>query len=575
MADGVSIAQVRADAERVVHETDAEFGHTGERRRANVVPLQDRLLASSRAPLDVFVAGGLLVLFIACANVATLLVGRAVARDREFAVRIALGAGRGRLLRGFIAESAMIAGVGAAGGMWLAEVAVAGVRSELAALLPHAADLGVGVPVAFWSVGVAMTVAIVCGAAPATTVWRGRVQPLRGLTVAGSRGARRLRGVLVVVQVALALALVIGASLLGRTFLQLTRTDLGIDPAGSVAVRLMFTASTRFDAASRAPLIEELLRRIRGLPNIRAAGMGGGLPPSYSIMMVGLSSDRGGPMFMMNLMPTTPGYLEAIGARLQRGRMLTAADLGSDRHAVVLSTSTARRFFADRDPIGEPMPFAIPGSQLKPIVVGIVEDVKFGGLDRAKSALMFVPWTDFPSGTMYVAAKGRGDPTALAASVGRVIRDLDPGLPVPDVKPLTSTIADTLVERRLRALVAIGFAVVAVAVALLGLAGALTRAVVERRRELGIRIALGSTPRRTTWLVLREAALLIAAGLAAGLPIAALAARALSHMLYGIKPTDAVTLVLTPTSLALAALMASYVPAHRASEIDPMALLRE
>lgn len=576
MADGVSIEQVRADAERLVHETDAEFGHTGrEQRRAHVERLEDRLLASSRAPLDVFVAGGLLVLLIACANVATMLVGRAVARDREYAVRIALGAGRGRLLRSFVAESAIIAAAGAAAGIWVADLAVAAVRSELVSLLPHAARLGVGGPVAFWSVALAMAVAIVCGVAPATTVWRGRIQPLRGITVAGSRGARRLRAALVVVQFALALALVTGASLLGRTFLRLTRTDLGIDPAGSVAVRLMLTESTRFDAGSRAPFINELLRRVRSLPNVRAAGMGGGLPPSYGHIVIGFSSDRGGPMFFMNLMPTTPGYLEAIGARLQRGRMLETADFGTDHHVTVLSTSTARRFFAGRDPIGQPLPFAVPGSKVRPIVVGIVEDVKYGGLDRASSALMFVPWTDFPSGSMFLAAKGIGDPTALAASVRRVIRDLDPGLPVPNVDPLISTIADTLRERRLRALVAVGFAVVAIVVALLGLAGALARAVVERRRELGIRIALGSTPRRTMGLVFREAALLILAGVAAGIPIAALAARALSHMLYGITATDPVTLVLAPMSLAVAALAAGYVPARRASEIDPMALLRE
>ncbi|HEX5475241.1 MAG TPA: ADOP family duplicated permease [Vicinamibacterales bacterium] len=575
LAGGVSLSQMRVDADRVARDTNGRFGPVVKGRRAAIEPFEDRLFGDVRPMLRVFVAGGLLVLLIACANVATVLIGRAAARDREFAVRIALGAGRARLLRTFLAESALIAAAGAIAGVWLARFAVATVQSELASLLPHAATLGLDGPVVAWSIAVTAAVAIACGLAPAANVWRDRMQPLRGMTATATPGGRRLRTSLVAIQIALAVVLLAGASLLGRTFVRLAWNDIGIDSGHTVAASLQLGETTRFDSASREPFVRELLRRTAALPGVRAAGLGGGLPPASSVLEVGISTGRGDPIFMMNLVPTTPGYLEAIGARLERGRTFERADVDSKRHVVVISDRVARRFFPNRDPIGRTFPVTFPGQTAKAVIVGLVHDIKYTGLDRPRDASLFLPWTDLPSSVMYLAVKGDGDPAALAPIVRRVISQADPTLPVGDVKPLSAVMSRELVPGRLRAIAAGGFAAVAILVSLLGLAGSLTRAVVERRRELAIRAALGSTPGRTMRLVFAQAARIVLAGFALGIPLALLAGRALSHLLFGVTAADPLTFLAVPLATGLAAAAACYLPARRAAAISPVEWLRQ
>jgi putative ABC transport system permease protein len=573
LAPGVTLSQARADADRVAHETDAPFHHPPGRRRGTVTPLTETLVAPARPALRIFFAAGLFVLLIACANVATIVAARAAGRHREFAVRVALGAGRWRLLRALAAEAGLIAAAGAGGGLALAYVAVRAFAAAPAMSLPRRGAMAVDAHVVAWSIALAATATFVCALLPAAGVWRDRLGLLRAAQSTASASARRVRDALIVLQLALAVVLLVGAALLGRTVLALSRTDIGIDPGGTVAVTLMLGERMHFDAGARAPFIREALRRLRALPTVRAAGFGASLPPRSSLVRMSFSTERNQEPLLCELVPVSAGYLEAIGARLTRGRTFTDADLDGHAAVMVVSETIVRRKFPDRDPLGQTL-FPLPRSKVFPAIVGVVEDVKYSGIDAPARAAVYVPWPSLPSSILNLVVKATGEPRALAMSVRRVLRDLDPALPVGEIRPMTDVIANAFADRRLRAAVAGGFALLAILLALAGLVGSLGRLVIERRRELAIRTALGSSPERTIRLVLAHGATLIAIGIVVGVAAATAATRALAHMLYGVGPYDVRTFVVVAAAVAALSLLASYVPARRATRIDPLALLR-
>ncbi len=573
LAPGVTPAQARADADRVARETDAPFQHSPGRRRGAVTLLSEKLVAPSRPALRIFFAAGLFVLLIACANVATIMAARAAARHREFAVRVALGAGRWRLLRALAVEAGLISLAGALAGLALAHASVRAFASTPAMALPRRGEMAVDVHVIVWSMAIAAAATMACALMPAAHVWRDRVGFLRATPAGASPRSRRVRDSLIVLQLALAVVLLVGAALLGRTVVALSRTDLGIDPRGAVAVTLMLTERTRFDAVERQPFLREALRRIEGLPGVQSAGFGGSLPPRSSILSLGFSTSRGGPMLMCTLVPVSSGYLEAIGARLMSGRTFARADLDGGAPVMVISEAVARRAFPDRSPVGRTL-FPLPGSKVSPTIIGVVGDVKYTGIDAPAGGAVYVRWVDLPSSIMNLVVRGAGDPRGLGVSVRRVIRELDPALAVPEIHPLMTAVSNASADWRLRAAVAGGFALLAILLALAGLAGSLGRLVIERRRELAIRTALGSSPRQTTQLIVRHGATLIVLGVGLGTAAAAAAARTLARLLYGVSPSDPRTFALVAAAAAATALVACYLPARRAARIDPLVLLR-
>ena len=578
MRPGVSVADVETDAKNILGELDSQFADPGRGRAAVVRRLDERLFAPVRPALRVFVAGGLILLIIACANAATLLVGRAVARDREIAVRLALGASQWRLLRGFLVESAMLAALGAAAGIGLALVVVRSFAASPMPFVPRAAEAHIEWPVLLWSIATAGLATLVCGVLPALqAIRRDRASAFRRTGVAGTRSARRLRGALVIVQMTLATVLLVSAALLIRTVAGLARTDTGIEPTHALAVKLMLTESMRFDAEARGPLLGALLERVRRLPGVSSAGAGSNLPPRESQLMLGIRLVGGGMpdvRLMASLVSVTPGYLEALGARVIAGRGLTDRDLSGSARVAVISASTARAIFAGRDAVGQELPFTIPGTKIRPRVLGVVGDVRYEGLETASTAAIYVPWTDLPTGVTYLIARTDGDPASLGASLAGALREVDPGLPIPAAQPLSAEIAAALAERHMRAVLGGGFAAAALLVALAGLSGTLARLVVERRREIAIRAALGATPQRATRLVIVEGAALAGAGLAVGLGASAAAGRGLSQLLYGVTPYDPSTYAAIAAGLFVVALAACYAPARRAAHIEPLELLR-
>jgi putative ABC transport system permease protein len=545
---------------------------------ATVVPVDDALRRSVRPIVWTFAAGVALVLLIACANVATILVGRTVARQRQLAVQRALGASAWRVVASMLAESLVIAIAGSALGLFIAWISVSALRTIGADLVARVENVAIDWRVFVFASLLSLVVALVAAIVPAR---RGLAASLTGLR-AGSAGpgrpARRVRALLSVAQVALAVVILAGGALLVRTVVVLLSVDTGVNPQGAVSLRLLVTDTNGFAAGDRAPLVRELLDRVRALPGVTAAGIGTNLPPSrFQIeMLIRMVTGTRDATLRLSLAPLTDGYLDALGVRVLRGRLFDARDAATPHAGVVVSATAARHMFQSIDVVGRPVPLTLPGMPkgARPSVVGVVDDVRYMGLEGPPGAAVYVTWQALPAGQVFLVVRGTGDPIGLTRTVRRALREIDATLPVVESRPLVDVIEGTVADRRLRALLGGSIALLAFAVALVGLAGGLLHAVTERRRELAVRAALGATPSRTMRLVLGEGAILIAAGLIAGLAASLAVNRMLAGLLYGVTPSDPLSLAAVAALVATIAITVCYLPARRAAKADPLELLR-
>jgi putative ABC transport system permease protein len=383
-----------------------------------------------------------------------------------------------------------------------------------AGVLPRLGDVTLDWPVLLAAVAVTAAVALVCGIGPALSAARTDFAPaFRQTGSSTTRGTRRVRAALVAAQIALSIVLLTGAGLLTRTVFRLLSDDAGIHVDRALTMKMMLLEGTRFDAASRAPFVEELLARVRALPGVQSAGVGSNLPPrvaqlQFSVRFTNSDGTRND-LFRLNLGSVTPGYLESLGTRLIRGRLFEAADLVTDAPIVIISETAARQFSPGQDLLGRELPFGLPradGRRVRPRVIGIVADVKFKGLEEPAGGALYLPWKDLPAGVSYLVVRTHGRPSAVGPGLRDILRGLDASMPVPAMRTLAEEVSESIAERRLRVVPAIAFAVLALAVALVGLAGSLTRAVAERRRELAIRAAVGASPRQAVWLIVRDGA---------------------------------------------------------------------
>lgn len=570
---GASIYDARADVQRArdaIEPTDAPR-LTG----AAAELLHARLVEGARPALLAFGAAAALVWFVSCANLATLLVGRTMARRRELAIRGALGAGRARIASSLFAEAVLLAGAGGALGVVLAAIGVRVIGAWASGFLPRPEEIGVGIPSMIFAVLLALLVSL---AATAGTLPAVRRAALALRSDAGvTRQDRRLRGVLLAAQVALVVVLLCGGGLLVRTITSLLHTDLGLDPRGALVSQLVLTAATTFDGAGRWPLVRELVERVRAVPGIRAAGVGSSLPPDQTQLEITVQVDGEDRMHRFALTLVTPGYLDAIGARLRQGRLFEPRDLDAIGPLVVIGESARRAVMRDADVAGRELPFHLPGAlrtRARPTVLGVIDDIRYAGLEADAGPAVYVLWHEAPVGQGFLAIRGEGAPPAIAASVRAVMRDLDPTLPHMPIRGIDEVAAHTVADRRLAALLGATLALLTFGVALVGLAGSVVRAVEERRRELAIRGALGATPRRLVRLVLSDVALLVATGVMLGLGGALATSGVLRSLIHGVGAYDVVTLAGVAGLVALGAAAACYLPARRASRRDPASALR-
>jgi putative ABC transport system permease protein len=579
LAPGVTLAQAQDDAARVAAELNQ--GLTEPRRRfATVRRLDDELRRGARASVVPFVGGAAVVLLIACANVSGLLVGRAVTRRREFAVRRALGAGAAQLLSASFAETLVIALGGWTLGLWLAQLVIRGFTVLGPGVIASMNAVRLDAPVIAGSAVLAAIVAVLSGAAPALRALRsdtGVVLQQSAERTVGGRGL--VRGALVAAQIALTVVLLVCAGLLMRTVMTILAAETGFDQRHALVSRLMLSETVRFNVTDRAAFVERLVGAVRALPGVVSAGVGSDLPPrgTQLQMTINVVRDDRSDAFALNFAAVTPGYLEAIGVKLVSGRLFDERDRGTAVPTVVISQSAARRLFQDRDPIGQQWPVSMPtpNGRINPRIVGVVGDVKYGGLDREPAPSVFATWERIAPSQAYLVVRTEGDPTALSAALRRTVQQLDPTLPVFAPQSLDEVVAGSLSERRLRLDLAATFAVLALVLASVAVWGAVAQGVAERRRELAIRMALGSTDAGAVGLIVREGAVLVAWGLTGGVLVAALAAQAVRHLLRGVAPFDLLTFAAATAIAAALSMLACYAPARRAASISPSELLRE
>jgi predicted permease len=553
-------------------------------RGAHVEPLGAVVFGPARPALLVLWAAVSLVLVVACANVASLLLARGRSRAREVAVRLAIGAGRWRLARQFLAEGLVMTLTAALFGIGLATVGVRALIALAPPTVPRLDAVSIDASVLALTLAVALVTGVVFTLVP--LLQASRVAPQATLRAdsgqaSASRARRHTQGVFVAVEMALAVVLVIGASLLARSFWTVLQVDPGFHAQGVLKAEYQLPETRYPGDFKRWPNWTEihaftarLLHRASQLPGVDAVAIAGSHPldPGFtnSFQVVGREAEsKTWPE--LSIRHVTPGYFRVTGLRLLDGRLLRDTDTTSSTPVILINAATAARFFDKRRAIGERIRFW--GTERT--IVGVVANEKFKGITAIDPLGAYVPLSQVPGGYGVLLVRTQGDPRALQGAVVRAVRDVDPALAVFGVEPLDDTVARSLGQRRFAMVLLVIFACVALALAVIGVHGVLTHLVTERRRELGIRVALGAPSRRIAWLVVGEGLALAAVGIGAGLTIALASTRTLASLLFGVAPTDPGTFAIVAAGLCLVAVSATYGPARRAVRVDPAALLRE
>jgi len=546
----------------------------------------DEMTSRVRPALLVLAAGVVCVLLIACANLANLFLSRGIAREREMTVRAALGASRGRLTRQLLTESLVLAGIGGAFGLGLAAALVRLAPAVAAADFPRLDAVRIDARAIACTIAASLATALLSGLAPALRGARVNLNDsLRGgdgASAGGFRGARAhmLRDALLVAESAFAVLLLVGAILLARSFVTLTRVDAGYTPDRVLAVQVYIPGGNSDDAAARTQqLVAPLLERVRATPGVVAAGAGNMMPLDNSTMISGFPS----PWIPPGAEPrnaraisyiVTPGYQEALGLRVRRGRLFTDGDMASGTRAWVVNEEFARLYLPPQ-PLGYRFEQRRDTDSVTVEIVGIVANVLKDGNDRKPQPDLYVMARDRAEfGSRFeVAIRTTGAPASVAPAVRAIIHETLPAAAIETV-PLSQRVAASVDQPRFAAAVLVAFALVALVLASVGLYGVLSYGVSQRRRELGVRAALGASPGDLVGIVVREGLALATVGLAAGLGAAAALTRFMQAALFGVEPLDAVSFAAAPLVLLLVAAAACLLPAARAAATDPAEALR-
>jgi putative ABC transport system permease protein len=597
LKEGVTMSAASNELDALVRNWGERVGvkqhiYTLDAHRMQMKPLQEEIVGSARRSIWVLQAAVAFVLLIACANLANLLVARAETRRREFAVRTALGAGRGRLLRQFITEGVLLSVVGGALGLALARVGVRTIVRLYPDSLPRTSELAVDPRVLLFTLGLSVATGVVFGLAP---LMHTRVRELMaalkegGVKTAGTARHLVRRG-LVVGEIALAVMLVTGAGLLLRTVYNLINVDAGFDRARLVTFQMALPAVNYPAAAGRAQLYQRLLDRLRAMPGVQAATAMSGLPPMRQVNANDTDIDNytappEGPFENVDYyQQVMTDYFETMGIPIVDGRGFTAPDAASTGMVAVVNETLVRTFWKDLNPIGQRLRPCCGDQVPWFTVVGVAKDVKQGGVDKKTGTEFYFlvdqtskapPQIALAPGTMHVVLRTTLPPSTLASTIESAVREADASVPVVRLREMDAVFAESIRRPRLLAQLLGMFAGLALLLAAIGTYGVLSYMVTERRREIGVRIALGANQGRVLGDVLKQGLGLAAAGLAAGMAGALALTRLMTALLFGVEPSDPATLAAVMATIAGVAALACVVPAWRASRVDPIVVLRE
>ena len=543
----------------------------------HLVALHDQVVRNVRPSLLALLGAGLLLLLIACSNVANLLLSRAATRQREISVRVALGASRWQVIRQLLTESVLLGGMAGALGLLLASwgtALLAGLRLEN---IPRLDQIGIELNVLAFATGVSLVTAVLFGLAPATQALRSSLSESlrdRGRASAVDAGGRRVRSLLVVSQVALSVVLLVGAGLLIESFLYLQSVDPGF--ASNNVLRVEFSLPRDSRADRRVAGFRDLLERMRALPSVESAGAVSELPlggkgGSRGFLIEGLPLDPDGGWPQADHRVITPGYLETMKIPLRQGRYFADAD---DEGVVIIDDVMARIYWPGENPIGKRIRFLPEEFHPWRSIVGVVGHVKHHGLGADSRVQLYVLHTEFPRASMSLVIRTTLHPLTAASAVRAETRRFDPNLPIASMQTMDAVVSDSLTPQRFNMFLSTAFAAVALLLAAMGIYGVVSYSVTQRTLEIGLRMALGAQAREVLGLVVRHGLALTVTGVAIGLIVSLGLTRFLASQLYGVTPTDTTTFVSVSFLLLAISVTACYLPARRAARVDPMVALR-
>ncbi|HEX8144504.1 MAG TPA: ABC transporter permease [Pyrinomonadaceae bacterium] len=580
---GVTIEQAQQEMKQIASALAEEYPQTNGEVGATAVSLPEQLVGHVRPALLMLLCAVGLMLLIACANVANLLLARASTRRREFAIRAALGARRSRLIMQLLTESLLLAGLGGMGGILLASWGVDAIIALSPGNLPRINQVGIDSHVLLFALGVSALTALIFGLAPALQFSRTDLQEFLkegGRTATAGFARQRLRNLLVVSEVALALMLLVGAGLLVRSFVRLLQVDPGFTTDKALALEVHVWGRAR-TAEQRAAFFEQSLERIAALPGVEAAGAVSALPfhtnpidikSEFSIEGRAAAAPGQEPIAYATV--ATFDYFRTMGIPLLRGRLFTRFDNKDAAPVVVIGETMAHRFWPGEDPVGKKITLRFLSQQTTREIVGVIGDVRHTGLDSDPRPELFLPHLQEPYGSMTYVVRTSVDPLTLLPAVKKEIWTVNKSQPFSSIATMEQLISRSLAERRFSLLFLTTFASIALALAGVGIYGLISFNTTQRTHEIGVRMALGAGRLDIFKLVVGQGMALTLLGVVVGLAAAFALTRYLSSLLYGVSATDPLTFVVVSALLTLVALAACYIPARRATKVDPMVALR-
>jgi putative ABC transport system permease protein len=574
--------QAQRDMEAVAVGLAEQYPQTNAEMRATVVPLHDQLVGDVRPALLVLLGAVGLVLLIACANVANLLLVRAAERQREFAIRAALGAARRRLVRQLLTESLMLGLLGGVGGLLLATWGIDIILALRPEDLPRVSEIGIDTQVLGFATLVSLLTSLIFGLAPALQLSRTNLQQTLKEAARTTTGSirHRMRNLLVISEIALALVLLVAAGLFVRSFIKMLEVDPGFRQDRVIALQVFIWDRNR-TPAERLAFIEQTLERLSNVAGVKSAGAVSAPPLVESSIDVDTNfTISGQPPPAKGQEPAaystvaTADYFDTMGIALAGGRFFTKFDTLKTAPVVLVNQALARRYFPGEDPVGKKIKARSFGPPVEREIVGVVGDVRHTGLDSEPRPEYFVPHSQSPFGSMTLVVRTDSDPLGVLPSLKEAVWALDKEQPFYTVATMDQLISASLAGRRFSLLLLGAFSVIALLLAGVGIYGLVSFSTSQRTHEIGIRIALGARARDVLKLVLREGLALTLAGVAVGLVGSFALTRLLKTQLFGVTPTDPITFVAISILLGCVALLAGYVPARRATRVDPMVALR-
>jgi putative ABC transport system permease protein len=584
----VTSQQAQAEMTTVAAQLEREHPKENAGIGVEVAPMHADTVARARTPLYILLAAVLTTLLIGCANLANLLLARALVRQRELAVRAALGAGRSRLVMQSIAEIVPMLLAGGALGIVAAASTIDTVVSMLPPDVPRAENVAVHLPVLLCAAATLALIAVCVGAWPALVASRsGLAASAADVSRSATSGAgrTRMRDALVIAQIAATLWLAIGAALLTRSLAELKRINPGFNPDGVYSLHLAIPRTKYRTDRAVADFCSRILARVQMLPGVISAGMVNRLPLAGGTQTAGIEVEGVDPALMAgrvgvqaDMRPVTPDYFRTLQIPLLAGRTFTEADDENAPPVGIIDERLAKRIFGDANPIGRrfrpPLPARVLSDQPWRTIVGVVGHIRHDRLDDEGRPQVYWSYKQFPQDRQALVVRTQSDSAALIQSIAAAIRSVDREQPIYDARPLEEVVDRSLGQRWLQTLLLGAFASIALLLASVGVYGVIAYAVAQRRREFGIRIALGALRSEIVMLVLRRAAALFGYGAAIGLGVAAATTRVLRSLLFNVTAFDLLSFVMSTAILFAAALAACGWPAHRAARVDPSVALR-